>query len=114
MLQKPELSAGLMGHLARMQTLPYLPYYFYLFIYLFFFGGGLIIGILRYITQIGKQYHMKRDLRVLAETYRNDEVCIMLHRRLTSMSHHRGRGGVVYIREFRWRVLVGPFAGLAA
>ena len=25
MLQKPELSAGLMGHLARMQTLPTLP-----------------------------------------------------------------------------------------
>ena len=25
MLQKPELSAGLMGHLARKQTLPYLP-----------------------------------------------------------------------------------------
>ena len=28
MLQKPDISAGLMGHLARMQALPFLPVYF--------------------------------------------------------------------------------------
>ena len=37
MLQKPELSASVMGHLARKQTLPsnflYMPYFYFLFLY---------------------------------------------------------------------------------
>ena len=37
MLRKPEISAGLMGHLARMQTLPYL--------YLIFVPKACLLGL---------------------------------------------------------------------
>ena len=54
MLRKPELSADLMGHLARMQTLPYLPFLFRRLyevpvIWAFFFFAPLYQGSFRRI-----------------------------------------------------------------